>query len=336
MMFNREKKGSCKHSLIFLSKISLLVFLYFSFFTGCKETCFTQGLIPGCPYTEPVWYPDGTVLGFNHQVVKSIEITNPCFPFHSVTFFDDSNGFWLVNKDGTNMRRVTTFQLNTASWSPDGKWIAFSKNGQICKMAFDGTTFDTLHIFTLTFNGANHFFPCWSPLGDSLYFDSDEQNPGKPFQIYKMASDGTGISVIGNRGTDSVYSRFPYCSPTREIIHIRGDSLSTYVFSMQTDGSQVRQLTYNTSPNKYINNPVYFNNYIFYQDAGIWRTNIDGSGIIKLCMSSTQGFSISKDGIIAYSDFGSLESSVVDKTHGVIWTMNIDGTNQQPLTFNIY
>ncbi len=313
--------------------LSLIAFTYLS--TSCKETCYTQNLIPGCPYSDPVWHPSGTILGFNHQVVKSIAITNPCFPFYSVTFYDDSTGFWLVNKDGTNMRRVTNFSLNTPSWSPDGKWIAFANDGQISKMSFDGANFDTANIITIT-NAGNHFFPSWSPQSDTLYFDSDELNPGKPYQIYKIAADGTGLTLIGNKGLDSVYSRYPFCTSAKKILHIRGDSLSTYVFSMESDGSQVTQLTQNISPNNYISSPASFGNYIFYQDAGIWRTNADGTGVVELCMSSTKVYSISKDGTIAYSDFSSMESSVVDKTHGVIWTMNIDGSNQQPLTFNNY
>jgi len=308
----------------------------FTAVSNCKEPCYTQGLIPGCPYSDPVWYPDGSFVGFNHQVVKTIGISNPCNPFYNVTFYDDSNGFWMMKRDGTGMRRLINYPLNTPAWSPDGKWIAFNAGGQIFKMPFDGKNFDTLNIVPLTKASANCYYPTWSPKSDSIYFDSNEQNPTRPYQIHKMAADGTGDTVIGNKGPDSVYSRFPFCSSTNTIFHIRGDSLSTYIFSMNANGDQVLQRTTNVSPNIYITNPVSFSVYLFYQDIGIWRTNLDGSGLVKLCDFSSKGFSISKDGIIAYSNYSATETGVVDKTHGVIWIMNIDGSNQQPITFNNY
>jgi hypothetical protein len=319
-------------------RLFLLQALFVHSIPGCKQPCYTQNQIPGCPYSEPVWYPDGSFLGFNHQVVKSVSITNPCYPFHSVTFYDDSNGFWLINRDGTHMRRVTTFQMNEPAWSPDGHWIAFGlgTTEQIFKMYFDGTNFDTSHIVALTNNSGSNFHPSWSPQSDTIYYESNQFHPGSTFQVYKMASDGTGQILIGNKGPDSAVSGSPFCTSDKTIIHTRVDHQSGYIFSMNTNGYQVSQLTQAIGSDQIITYPTYYNNNLYYQNFGIWNTHMDGSGLIKLCMSSTKGFSISKDGIIAYSDFGSMESSVVDKTHGVIWTMNIDGTNQQPLTFNNY
>lgn len=314
------------------------LFVFASLFISCKrnENCLSLNLVPTSPYSNPVWNPDGTVLGFNHQVLKSVSVINPCHPYYSCSFYSDSNGFWLINKDGTGMHRVTSFQLDAPVWSPDGKWIAFCNGGQISKMQFDGANFDTSHILTLTSKGTNHFFPSWSPQGDTIYFDSDEANPGKPFQIYKMASDGTGLTRIGDKGIDSVYSRYPFCTAGKNILHIRGDSLSTHVFSMDTNGDQVLQLTNNISPNIYINNPASFNNKIFYQDKGIWTSNMDGSTLTRLCINSTLGFSIAKDGVIAYVNFSNTDTAMVDKTHGVIWLMNADGSNPEPFMYNIY
>jgi hypothetical protein len=105
---------------------------------------------------------------------------------------------------------------------------------------------------------------------------------------------------------------------------------------MDLNGDSVKQLTTYNGIYELIFYPTYYNKTLYYQNSGIWRVNMDGTGLVKLCASSTIGFSISKDGIIAYPDFSSDESSIVDKTHGVIWTMNADGSNQKPLTFNNY
>jgi dipeptidyl aminopeptidase/acylaminoacyl peptidase len=316
-------------------KFSTPLLLFIISFESCKESCYTLDMTPACPYSQPVWYPDGSMLGFNHQSVKSVSVSGPCSPFYYVNFYDDSDGFWLVNKDGTNMHRVTRFEITAPAWSPDGKWIAFVKGDQICKMGFDGTNFDTSHIITLT-NNTDNFYTCWNTNSDTIYYASYQGHPGLGYQIYKMAADGTGQTLIGNKGPDSLASVSPFCTTDNKIIHVRGDTLSQYIFSMNSNGDSVRQLTKYEGTYEFIDYPTYYNNNLYYQNEGIWRVNMDGSGLVQLCTSSTRGFSISKDGIIVYPDFGSLETSVVDKTHGVIWTMNTDGSNQKPLTYNNY
>lgn len=338
-ILSRQKKRNSNRFLFFLFKLLLPLFVFTYLSTGCKDnSCLRQNLISKCPYTDPVWFPNGMFLGFNHQVVKSVHVVNPCYPFYAVTFYDDSSGFWLIDKDRSHMRRVTTFSLNEPAWSPDGNWIAFglSFTEQIFKMHFDGVNFDTANIIALTNNGGSNFHPSWGPQSDTIYYTSNQIHPGLTYQIYKMAADGTGQTLIGNKGLDSLVSDNPFCTSDKTIIHIRVDRESAYIFSMDTNGDQVTQLTQGVSLGQGMNCANYFNNNLYWQGSGVWTTHMDGTGLTQLCMNSTKGFSISKDGIIAYSDFSDMESSVIDKTHGVIWTMNIDGSNQQPLTFNNY
>src|SRR5579871_2502115 len=173
-------------------------------------------MLPISPYSSPVWYPDGSMLGFNHLP------------------FSDSDGFWLVNRDGSNMRRMTSWELSYPSWSPDGKWIAFSNHGQISKMPFDGTRFDTTQIIQLT-NGFGCLSPTWSNAGDTIYFAKELGGPASV--VYKMAADGSGQVSIGNSGPDSIYSTEPYFTSTDQIFHNRGDSISGHVFTMDGNGN---------------------------------------------------------------------------------------------------
>ena len=274
----------------------------------------SEMLLPISPYSSPVWYPDGSILGFNHLP------------------FSDSDGFWLVNRDGSDMRRMTNFELSYPSWSPDGKWIAFSSQGQICKMPFDGTRFDTTQIIQLT-SGFGCLSPAWSNAGDTIYF-AEEQD--LHFQVYKMAADGTGQVNIGDSGPDSISSTEPYCSSSNEILHIRADSVSENVFTMDGNGNNVRQLTFNINSHM-IHNPRYYNGKVYYEEYGIWTANMDGSELRMIVPYSTQGFSIAKDGTIAYVNLDMIDNSpnsVVDRTHGVIWTAGPDGSNRKQLTFN--
>jgi TolB protein len=74
---------------------------------------------------------------------------------------DGKPQIYLVNADGTGLRRVSNNQFSDFSptWSPDGRWIAFASNR-------DGTTnvfmMDTSggNITQLTKTGGDH--PVWS------------------------------------------------------------------------------------------------------------------------------------------------------------------------------
>jgi Tol biopolymer transport system component len=320
----------------------LCVILYGVFGPGCKKdggACAGPFVVPVSPYSSPVWYPDGTMLGFNHLPLQSVT-THPdgdCSPWYSYSYYADSDGFWLVNRDGTGMHRLTSFELEHPAWSPDGKWIAFSFGGQIFKMPFNGVSFDTTTMVQLTTDPSSHFNPAWNLSGDSLFYDSDEQDVSRPYHVYRMAADGTGQQNIGNMGMGSTYSREPFYTPSSTLLHIRGDTLSTHVFVMNPDGTQVRQITRNISPHIYIHHPSSYASKVYYEDYGIWSANMDGSALMEIVPNSTQGYSISKDGLVAYINLDLTDHSpdaVLDATHGVIWIMNVDGSNRHQLTFN--
>ncbi|MEJ0101736.1 MAG: hypothetical protein WDO19_03855 [Bacteroidota bacterium] len=223
----------------------------------------------------------------------------------------------------------------TPAWSPDGKWIAFCNGGTIYKMAFDGNNFDTAHILTLTNNAASNFFPSWNTSGDSIYYDSDKAAPGGTsfYAIWKMAADGTGqirVTKDLNEG-----GREPFYKSTDEILFIRFVNQTEQVFSMDSNGDNVRQITtaiysHNYSKKEY---PEEFNGKIYYEDFGIWSINNDGSGLQQLCLGSVENFSISRDGTVAWVNY---DYSRLDKTLGTIWLMNTDGSNKRQFTFNNY
>jgi Tol biopolymer transport system component len=314
-----------------IRRIIVLVFFTGFFFSLCNCNKFTTTSDdPPIPtFNSPVWHPDGNILGFNHIPISGSPAAG--FNYHM-----DAAGFWLVNSDGTNMRRVLSFQLHNPCWSPDGKWIAFANAGVICKMPFDGFNFDTTRVYRLTYDNAEDFDPSWNTAGDTIYYDSDhDYDAVKPFQVFKMAADGSGQTLIGNKGIDSTFSRKPFYTDNGQILHIRGDEKSMYVFSMDTNGDNVRQLSDYTGSNRVIDNPVKYGPGIFYEDYGIWIT--DGSAPVKKIIDgSTQGFSISKNGTIAFVNFNNTASAIIDHSHGCIWTASYDGTNQRAFVLNNY
>jgi Tol biopolymer transport system component len=318
----------CKRSLIRIITLSLQC-ICAVVLVSCNKITAVSELIPIPPFANPVWHPGGKILGFNHTPISGS-------PTQGFTYNHDSAGFWLVNSDGTGLHRALTSQLDDPAWSPDGRWIAFSNYHTIWKMPFDGVSFDTTRVYKLTDDKADYLNPAWNTTGDTIYYDSDHsRDTAKPYQIYKMAADGSGPILIGNKGLDSIYSSNPYSTLDGQILHIRGDASSMYVFSMNTNGDNVRKESSYTGSNKVLDNPLKYGYNIFYQDFGIWTT--DGSlPVKKIVNESTQGFSISKNGVIAFVNFNNISGSFIDHTHGCIWTANADGSNQQVFIPNYY
>jgi TolB protein len=144
-----------------------------------------------------------------------------------------------VRPDGSAVRRVTRFRRDgaiDASWAPDGKRIAFTRDFAV------GAKKEHLDIYTMNADGGGlHAFglkglnagPIWSPDGRRIFWVS---RPG----LRSANPDGTGIRLIRLAGD--------YASPTfspdgRRIALIRdvaGDRHGLEV--VDVDGTHARQL----------------------------------------------------------------------------------------------
>lgn len=73
------------------------------------------------------WSPDGRAIAYTGQPVNG---PSPYTP-----------ELFVVNADGTGRRRLTADSGESyfPAWSPDGKWIAFSCNGRLCRIPADGS-----------------------------------------------------------------------------------------------------------------------------------------------------------------------------------------------------
>jgi Tol biopolymer transport system component len=109
------------------------------------------------------------------------------------------------------------------------------------------------------------------------------------------------------------------------------------IFTMNSSGKKVTQITYSGSDYMLREIPAYYNNHFFFMSAGIWSVNSDGSNEIELAKDSNEGFSISGDGTIAYINYNKNGlNPILDHTHGTLWLMNADGTNKRQITTNNY
>lgn len=288
--------------------------------------CAIPAVVPFQPYSDPVWYPDGNLLGFNHTPLAEITSngTAPCV-WYSYQGKADSIGFYLMNKNGIGFKRATDFKLTAPSWSPDGNWIAFSLGSNIYKMPFNGSTFDTARMVQLT-NAGGNFYPSWTANSDSIYFDSNVGSANGAYSVWKMAADGSGKMGFPNTG------RQPFVGSDNRIYFL---GVQAELFAMDKNGANPTQLTFNGNANGTLTTkslPKYYHGKVFYQQNGLWFTSINSNNPQRL-LTACQTYAISANGEIVYGmfDFGKL-----DREWGTFWIMNADGTNKRQLTFNHY
>jgi Tol biopolymer transport system component len=298
---------------------------------GGKPPCggIDPGIVPNPPYNSPIWHPSGQFIGFNHTPLRNIVYPNPCYP--EQVFAGDSTGFWLINSDGTNKRRIFPYTLQTPAWSPDGKWIAFVSGAQILKMRFTGTIFDTTTLTQLTSAGGN-FFPTWSPDGQWIAYDRSITDGSGPAGVWIMRIDGTerkavfggafpawhpsGNILIGVVGTSftSVWTRFVQY----DLLQLKAiDTLSAVV------GNDNRQPHYSPDGTKIA----------FWSSGNLWLMDTTGNNQHQL---TTRGadveFNWSPSGNrIVYARYQSTDWTM---NNGVLWMIDVYSKTETQFTFN--
>ena len=136
---------------------------------------------------DPAWSRDGTKIAFTSNR-------------------DGRTHVFVMNADGTGTRRVTNTQHSDdhPTWSADGRWIVFAREGALYRVRAAGG------VATRVGKGFGASAdPAYSPDGKHIAYDY--RRPGFSIkEIYVMNADGTGIRKI--TGLNDV-STYPAWSP---------------------------------------------------------------------------------------------------------------------------
>jgi len=173
--------------------------------------------------------------------------TRTAFPGKNgrIVFNDKTGALVLVNPDGTGLVRLARTQvadeLIGASWSPDGKQIAYSRYGNgdadIYTIEPDGS-----NQREVTFSRGTDVDPTWSPDGTRIAF---ETNRNGNWDIYAVNADGSGptqLTSSSNGEEDPSWSHQDVIAYT-----VEAADGTKEIWTMNGDGSNKQQLTH--SPN---------------------------------------------------------------------------------------
>lgn len=165
--------------------------------------------------TEPAVSPDGTEIAFSSDA-------------------EDDEDIYVMDIDGTDVVRLTGPGQGSdgePDWSPDGRKIAFNRDGDIYVVASDGSSAPV----KLKPGRA----PAWSPDGKLIAF---ARPPDREGDIFVMAPDGSDVTRL----TTDLEADSPTWAPNGKTIAFSATADSDglfHLFSIASDGTGMTQLT---------------------------------------------------------------------------------------------
>ncbi|MCK4392154.1 PD40 domain-containing protein [Candidatus Bipolaricaulota bacterium] len=166
---------------------------------------------------QPTWSPDGREIAFTSLREGVLK-----------------RQLYVMNADGSNVRRLTTLDRHVGSptWSPDGGKIAFIADFNVYVVNRDGTSIQNL---------APGYDLTWAPEGRKIAFKSNKLSSGLT-DIWCINVDGTGLQNLTN--DPGAYDFVPsWSSDGTKIAFVSYRDGDYEIYVMNADGTKQRNLT---------------------------------------------------------------------------------------------
>jgi Ca2+-binding RTX toxin-like protein len=151
--------------------------------------------------------------------------------------FQDLNTVWVVNPDGSGVRKLSTGASRDPAISADGRFVAYAESRNLVVTNIDGT--GTHYI---TDGGHNDQFPAWSPDGKRIAFERVDAG-----ELFIVNVDGTGLTQVTHDGTAFTEYDADWSPDGTRIAFERPGcdekGGQNCVFTIAPDGSQMTNLT---------------------------------------------------------------------------------------------
>jgi Tol biopolymer transport system component len=170
---------------------------------------------------DPAWSPDGTKIAFgSHREGKS--------------------HIYVMSWDGTDTRRLTDSNQNDGrpSWSPEGKWIVFAREGALFRIPAAGGG-PGRRIPTGPGSAED---PAYSPDGALIAYDY--RKPGSSIrEVYVTHADGTGTREVTHLGEQTGR---PVWSPDGKRLAFQSNVYEGHyeIYTVRLDGRGVKRVMF--------------------------------------------------------------------------------------------
>jgi Tol biopolymer transport system component len=193
---------------------------------------------------HPVWSPDGAFLYFLSDRAGSMNLWRVAI--------DENSGETRGDPEQVTMPSADTLHFSFARAGRRLAYINRVRSGNIARVAFDPVKETVVGpVSPLTHGSWLALTPDISPDGQWVAFNTWNQ----PEDLYIARVDGTGQRQLTN---DAHRDRFPNWSPDGKRIAFYSNRTGAYEFwSIQPDGSGLRQLTHFNNPRVGVLNPAW-------------------------------------------------------------------------------
>jgi Tol biopolymer transport system component len=300
--------------LVFLSEPSAN---YHNLYTinsdGTGQTTIANASASGFSNHRPAWSPDGTKIATIHYAAGST----------------GSYSLWLMNPDGSGgaalVQNIDSPDRNRLSWSKDGNWLVFGKDGQVWRVKRDGTQLTQIinNSGWEPDTGAATMNP--GPRGDAIVFVRPQPGSGGDSNIWIMDADGTNQTQLT---TFAGEDRLPEISPDgSKITYMSVHNGQQQLWVMNSDGTNGLTLPISGNTQSPSWSPdgsliSYSNDSVDFWE--VWVISVDGTNARRL--TSHPGAA----GRQAWSPDGQKLVYAVEPAprYFDLYTVSISGTNQ--------